>query len=85
VVPLRQCHPATLAAWADPDWVIVSGEEDRRGTLRRLYQTVGGTVLRTTVDGAATIEVLLDGQLKVGSYREFHPSESNRATISAGH
>jgi competence protein ComEC len=58
-------NPPGLAAWATPRWVVVSGDEDRRGVVRRAFESVGAIVLQTTVEGAITVDVGRDGSLTV--------------------
>lgn len=63
-------NPPGLAAWSKPQWVIVSGDEDRRGLVRKAFEAVGATLLETTSDGAVTVDVDRDGQLRVTTFRK---------------
>jgi competence protein ComEC len=65
-------NPPGLAAWSRPEFVIVSGDEDRRGVVRRAYEAVGARLLETTQVGAVTVDVDRDGALRVET---FHPSD----------
>lgn len=62
-------NPPGLAAWATPRWVVVSGDEDRRGIVRQAFEAVGAIVFTTTVDGAITVDVGRDGSLTVTPFR----------------
>lgn len=63
-------NPPDLAAWSRPEFVIVSGDEDRRGVVRRAYEAVGAVLLETTEVGAVTVDVDRDGGLGVETFRE---------------
>lgn len=58
-------NPPGLAAWATPRWVVVSGDEDRRGVVRQAFEAVGAIVMQTTVEGAITVDINRDGSLTV--------------------
>ena len=49
--------------------MVVSGNEDRRGAVRRAFEAVGAKLLETTSDGAVTADVGVDGTLKVTTFR----------------
>ena len=63
-------NPPGLASWSLPEYVIVSGNEDRRGEVRRAFEAVGSKLLETTSDGAVTVDIDVDGSLSVTSFRE---------------
>lgn len=62
-------NPPGLASWSRPEFVVVSGNEDRRGAVRRAFEAVGATLLETTSDGAVTADVDVDGALRVTTFR----------------
>jgi competence protein ComEC len=62
-------NPPGLAAWSSPEFVIVSGDEDRRGIVRAAYEAVGAQLMETTRVGAVTLDVGQDGELRVTPFR----------------
>lgn len=72
VAPAIQCHPPGLAAWSRPEFVIISGDEDRRGAVRAAYEAVGASLLETTQVGAVTFDVVRDGRLQGTTFRDPH-------------
>lgn len=63
-------NPPGLAEWCRPSWVVVSGNADRTGALRRAYEAVGAHVLETTQVGAVTATFDRSGNLEVATFRE---------------
>jgi competence protein ComEC len=63
-------NPPGLAAWSRPEFVVVSGDEDRRGAVRKAYEAVGAKLLQTTEVGAVTVDVARDGALRVNVFRQ---------------
>jgi competence protein ComEC len=63
-------NTATLANWSTPEFVVISGDEDRRGTVRAVYKAIGATTLVSTSVGAVTADIGTDGTLRVSTFRK---------------
>jgi competence protein ComEC len=63
-------NTATLATWSAPEFVVISGDEDRRGTVRAIYDAVGATTYESTSVGAVSVDVGTDGSLRVATFRD---------------
>jgi competence protein ComEC len=66
----KGAHPPELAAWTNPDVVLISsGDRDAAARLRPLFD-VSARIENTAVSGAIRCEIDRDGQYRVHS---FHP------------
>lgn len=77
-------NPPGLAAWSTPEWVIVSGDEDRRGRVRTAYEAVGARLWETTKVGAVTIDVERGGALDGSAFRSVPLSPSQHYATAGG-
>lgn len=63
-------NPPGFARWSTPEFVIISGEEDRRGLVRQAFEAAGAKVVCTTRDGAVTVDIHRDGSMHVTTFRQ---------------
>lgn len=58
----RLANPPSLAAWADPDYVIVSGGKETTADMLRSVYFDAQSLLTTHDSGAVTVEITSDGK-----------------------